>query len=45
MAVTGTAEHFKKIRDPRMLSAIIAHVESGGAGLDPAVRDAINTLR
>lgn len=44
-AVAGTAEHFKKFWDPRMRSAIIAHLESGGEGLDPNVRQAVEQLR
>ena len=39
-AVAGTAEHIKKFWDPRMRAAILAHLEEGGAGLDPAVREA-----
>ena len=44
-AVSGTAEHIRKFWDPRMRKAIFAHVDAGGAGLDPNVRDAINKLR
>jgi formate dehydrogenase subunit delta len=44
-AVSGTAEHLKKFWDPRMKSAIIAHLDAGGAGLDPSVRDAVERLR
>src|SRR5262249_56751007 len=44
-AVSGTAEHIKKIWDPRMLRAIFAHLDAGGAGLDPNVREAISQLR
>jgi formate dehydrogenase subunit delta len=44
-AVTGTAEHIKKFWDPRMREAIFAHLEHGGAGLDPAPRRAIEALR
>jgi formate dehydrogenase subunit delta len=43
-AVAGTADHIKKFWDPRMRSAIFAHLEAGGAGLDPAVRAAIESL-
>ena len=38
------AEHITKFWDPRMRRAIIAHLDSGGAGLDPAARRAIETL-
>jgi formate dehydrogenase subunit delta len=44
-AVPGIAEHIRKFWDPRMRSAISAHLEAGGAGLDPQVRDAIATLK
>jgi formate dehydrogenase subunit delta len=44
-AVPGIAEHICKFWDPRMRSAIVAHLERGGAGLDPDVRDAIATLK
>jgi formate dehydrogenase subunit delta len=44
-AVAGTAEHIKKFWDPRMRKAIFAHLDAGGAGLDPNVREAINKLR
>jgi formate dehydrogenase subunit delta len=44
-AVAGIAEHIRKFWDPRMRSAILAHLDAGGAGFDPNVRDAITTLR
>ena len=44
-AVPGIAEHIRKFWDPRMRAAILAHVDAGGAGLDPSVRDAIATLK
>jgi formate dehydrogenase subunit delta len=40
-AVAGTADHIKKFWDPRMRKAIILHLDGGGAGLDPTVRDAL----
>jgi formate dehydrogenase subunit delta len=43
-AVPGIAEHIRKFWDPRMRAAIQAHLESGGAGLQPEVRDAVKTL-
>jgi formate dehydrogenase subunit delta len=43
-AVSGTADHIRKFWDPRMRKAIAAHLAAGGAGLDPAVRDAIAAL-
>ena len=44
-AVPGIAEHIKKFWDPRMRKAIFAHLDSGGTGLDPNVRDALETLK
>ena len=44
-APTAIAEHLKKFWDPRMRSAIIAHLDAGGAGLDPPTRDAVEKLR
>jgi formate dehydrogenase subunit delta len=44
-AVPGIAEHIKKFWDPRMLRAIFAHLDAGGAGLDPDVHEAIATLK
>jgi formate dehydrogenase subunit delta len=41
---TGTADHIKKYWDPRMRAQIFAHLDAGGAGLDPAVRAAIERL-
>ena len=44
-AVAGTLDHIKKFWDPRMREAIVAHLESGGRGLDPSVRQAIEQLK
>jgi formate dehydrogenase subunit delta len=44
-AVAGTAEHLTKFWDPRMRAAIIAHLDAGGVGLDPPVREAVDRLR
>ena len=44
-AVPGIADHIRKFWDPRMRSAIMAYLDTGGAGLDPEVRDALATLR
>jgi formate dehydrogenase subunit delta len=44
-AVPGIADHIKKFWDPRMLSAIFSHLDAGGAGLDPNVREAIAALK
>jgi formate dehydrogenase subunit delta len=45
MAVPGIADHIKKFWDPRMRNTIFAHLDVGGAGLDPFVREAIESLR
>jgi formate dehydrogenase subunit delta len=39
------ADHITAYWDPRMRRAIVAHLDAGGAGLDPAARQAIETLR
>ena len=44
-AVAGIAEHLTKFWDPRMRAAIIAHLDAGGTGLDPPVREALDKLR
>jgi formate dehydrogenase subunit delta len=44
-AVDGIAAHLKKFWEPRMRAAIIAHLNAGGAGLDPKVRAAVEALR
>lgn len=44
-AVPGIAEHIKKFWDPRMKRAIFAHLDAGGAGLEPEVREAITALK
>jgi formate dehydrogenase subunit delta len=44
-AVPGIADHIRKFWDPRMKQAIFAHLDAGGAGLDPEVRDAIKALK
>ena len=44
-AIPAIAEHIRKFWDPRMRRAIFAHLDAGGAGLEPDVRDAIATLR
>src|SRR5215813_756586 len=44
-AVPGIAEHIKKFWDPRMKRAIFAHLDAGGAGLEPNVREALTALK
>ncbi len=44
-AVAGVATHIAKFWDPRMRAQIFAHLrEHGGAGLDPDVKEAIESL-
>ena len=44
-APAAIAEHMTKFWEPRMRAAIIAHLEAGGTGLDPLVREAVDKLR
>lgn len=44
-AVAGIANHIKSFWDPRMRAAIVAHLDAGGAGLDPLTRKAVASLR
>jgi formate dehydrogenase subunit delta len=44
-APEAIAEHIQKFWEPRMRSAIFAHLDAGGAGLDLLVREAIEKLR
>lgn len=44
-AVPGIADHIKKFWDPRMLKSIMAHIDAGGAGLEPNVLEALQKLK
>jgi formate dehydrogenase subunit delta len=44
-AVPGITDHIRKFWDPRMRAAIVAHLDQGGTGLDPNVRDAVEALK
>lgn len=44
-AAQAVATHLKRYWDPRMRSAIVAHVDAGGSGLDPLVHRAVESLR
>ncbi|HUC09052.1 MAG TPA: formate dehydrogenase subunit delta [Stellaceae bacterium] len=44
-AVFNTADHLKKFWEPRMRKAIVEYVEAGGAGLQPTVLKAVQSLR
>ncbi len=39
------AAHLKKFWDPRMRDGILSHLDAGGHGLDPHVRQAVEKLR
>ncbi len=43
-AVAGIAGHIQRYWDPRMRRAIAAHLQQGGAGLEPLVRAAVQSL-
>jgi formate dehydrogenase subunit delta len=43
-AAAGVADHLARFWDPRMRAMIREHLRAGGAGLDPAVRDAVARL-
>jgi formate dehydrogenase subunit delta len=42
--VLGIADHLRKFWDPRMRQSIQGYVRDGGAGLDPAVLQAVRML-
>jgi len=44
-APAAIADHLTKFWDPRMRTAIVAHLDAGGAGLNPPVRAAVEKLR
>jgi len=44
-APAAIADHLKKFWDPGMRADIVAHLDKGGAGLDPLVRSGIELLR
>ena len=43
--VAGIADHLEKFWDPRMKTAIVAHLRASGAGLDGPVREAVGRLK
>jgi len=43
--VGAIATHIRKFWDPRMRAAIITHLDHGGVGLDPPVREAVERLK
>ena len=44
-AIAAVADHLTKFWDPRMRREILAHLDAGGAGLDPVARHAVEKLR
>jgi formate dehydrogenase subunit delta len=44
-APAAIADHLKKFWDPGMRADIVAHLDAGGAGLDPLVRSAVALLK
>ena len=44
-AAAATAEHFVKFWEPRMRAQALAHLDAGGAGLEPIARAALERLR
>ena len=44
-AVRDAADHINKFWDPRMRSVLIAHLETGGEGLDPTIVKAASLIR
>lgn len=43
-AVPEIADHLRKFWTPRMRATIVAHLQAGGAGLDPLPRRAVEVL-
>ena len=44
-AIAGIATHMQRSWDPRMLRQIVAHLASGGDGLDELPREAVRLLK
>jgi formate dehydrogenase subunit delta len=43
-AVAGVANHLTRFWDPSMRKKIVRHLNEGGEGLDPVVREAVARL-
>ena len=43
-APAAIADHLKKFWEPRMRADIVAHLNAGGAGLEPLVRKGVELL-
>ena len=39
------AEHINKFWEPRMRKALIAHLDTGGEGLDPTILEAASLIK
>ena len=44
-AVKDSAEHVNKFWEPRMRTALFAHLDKGGEGLDPTILKAASLIR
>jgi len=44
-AVDGIATHLRKFWEPRMRRGLLAHLDAGGEGLAPLVREAVERHR
>ena len=44
-ALAAIADHLRIFWDPRMRATILAHLDKGGAGLDPLVLMAVQSLK
>ena len=44
-AAKETADHINRYWEPRMRNALFAHLEKGGEGLDPLVKEAGQLVR
>lgn len=45
VAVKDAAEHINKFWEPRMRAALFAHLDAGGAGLDPTIVKAASLIK
>lgn len=45
MAVAGIANHLTRFWTPPMQRKIVRHLDQGGEGLDPLVKEAVERLR
>lgn len=45
VAVNDAAEHINKFWEPRMRTALLAHLQKGGEGLDPTIVKAASLIK